>query len=131
MSELSDISTLEDIQVLVDTFYGAIREDALLGPIFNERIGDRWPQHLQKMYSFWQTVLLDQHTYNGRPFPPHARLPVVQLHFDTWLGLWFKTVDDHFAGPVADDAKFRGDRMALLFLSKIEYFRNSGGVSFV
>ena len=60
--EKHDIGTLDDIKLLVDTFYGKIRENELLGPIFNGILKDRWPAHLEKMYRFWQTVLLEQHT---------------------------------------------------------------------
>ena len=62
MADRKDISTMEDVKLLVDTFYGKIREDALLSPIFNGIIQDRWPAHLEKMYRFWQTVLLKEHT---------------------------------------------------------------------
>lgn len=122
---LADIHKLEDIQLLVNTFYSRVRENELLGPLFNERIGDRWPEHLEKMYRFWQTILLEVHTYIGSPFPPHAKLPVSQLHFDTWLNLWHQTVDQFFAGEKATDAKWRGDRMAEMFMYKIEYYRNN------
>ncbi|WP_199121232.1 group III truncated hemoglobin [Pedobacter sp. ASV28] len=122
---LEDISTLEDIQLLVNTFYFRIRENELLGPIFNGIIADRWAEHLEKMYRFWQTVLLEVHTYTGSPFPPHAQLPVSQLHFDTWLKLWHGTVDEHFAGEKAEDAKWRGNRMAEMFMIKIDYYRNN------
>ncbi len=122
---LADINKLEDIQLLVNTFYSRVRENELLGPLFNERIGDRWPEHLEKMYRFWQTILLEVHTYTGSPFPPHAKLPVSQLHFDTWLNLWHQTVDQFFAGEKATDAKWRGDRMAEMFMYKIEYYRNN------
>ena len=52
MEETKDILTLEDIKILVDAFYEKVRQDELLAPIFNERIQDRWPQHLEKMYAF-------------------------------------------------------------------------------
>ena len=125
MKEKKEISTIEDIKLLVDSFYGKARVDLLLGNIFNDVIKDRWPQHLEKMYRFWQTVLLGEHTYYGSPFPPHAKLPVEQKHFSAWLKLWYETIDEHFAGTKADEAKWRGDKMAIMFLSKIEYYRNS------
>jgi len=125
MSNRKDIATMEDIQLLVDTFYGKIRIDPLLGGIFNGVIKDRWPEHLEKMHRFWQTVLLGEHTYFGSPFPPHAQLPVQQKHFNAWLKLWHETVDEHFTGEKADEAKWRGDKMAAMFLSKIEYYRNN------
>lgn len=127
MRDKKDITTMEDIRLLVDTFYGKIRVDQLLGPIFNGVIKDRWPEHLEKMYRFWQTVLLGEHTYYGSPFPPHAQLPVQQKHFDTWLKLWSETIDSQFTGVKAGEAKWRGDKMAVMFLSKIEYYRNSSG----
>ena len=119
-----EISHIEDIKVLVDGFYQSIRDNELLGPIFNGIIKDRWPEHLEKMYRFWQTVLLGNHTYFGSPFPPHAKLPVEKVHFDTWLKLWHATIDKHFTGEKADEAKWRGDKMAAMFLSKIQYFNS-------
>ena len=125
MNDSKDITTIEDIKLLVDSFYGKIRVDLLLGGIFNGVIKDRWPEHLEKMYRFWQTVLLGEHTYYGSPFPPHAQLPVERKHFDAWLKLWYETIDERFAGAKADEAKWRGDKMAVMFLSKIEYYRNN------
>ena len=123
----NDIKDITDIQLLVDTFYGKIREDQLLKDIFNNKIEDRWPEHLQKMYNFWQTVLLEEHTYYGSPFLPHAKLPVDIKHFEKWLGLFNTTVDDLFEGEKADRAKWQGQRMAEMFHSKIEYYKNYPG----
>ncbi len=108
---------------MVDTFYEKVRKDKLIGPIFNERIKDRWPQHLEKMYTFWQTVLLGEHTYFGSPFPPHATLPVSHEHFEKWMELFRQTLDELFTGAVAEDAKWRAGKMAELFEEKIKYFQ--------
>lgn len=125
MATPTQILTLDDIKVLVDTFYERIRTDELLAPIFNERIQDRWPIHLEKMYKFWQTVLLEEHTYFGSPFFPHAHLPVGHEHFATWLALFNKTVDELFTGDKAEEAKWRANKMAELFEAKIEHIRNN------
>src|SRR5690606_22538719 len=118
-----DITTLEDIKLLVNTFYGRVQKDELIGPIFNARIQNSRDKHLAKMYTIWQTVLLDEHTYYGRPFPPHAELPVEMEHFDRWLAILKQTIDEIFEGTRAEEAKWRGAQMAKMFLSKIEYFR--------
>ena len=123
----TDITTLEDIKLLVDSFYTAVRQDELLSPIFNEVIKDNWPIHLEKMYRFWQTVLLDTQSYFGSPFVPHAKLPIYQRHFDRWLELWTSVIDNNFIGPTAEDAKWRAGKMATMFLSKLEYYRNHPG----
>ncbi|MCZ2101234.1 MAG: group III truncated hemoglobin [Chitinophagales bacterium] len=124
MAEASrDIENIEDIQALVDLFYGKIREDDMLKDIFNNIIQDRWPQHLNKMYRFWQTVLLDDHTYYGSPFVPHAYLPVDAEHFERWIGLFNEAVDSLFEGRRAERAKWQGQRMAEMFLMKIRMIR--------
>nr|WP_315250965.1 group III truncated hemoglobin [uncultured Flavobacterium sp.] len=121
-----DISNIEDIQLLVNTFYSTVQKDELIGAIFNEKIGDRWPEHLEKMYRFWQTILLEEHTYSGSPFPPHKQLPVEKQHFNRWMEIFTNTVDSLFTGPLAEEAKLRGQNMAEMFNYKIEYFRHEG-----
>jgi len=125
MKTKKSILKLEDIKLLVDSFYTKVREDELLAPIFNKRIGERWPAHLEKMYKFWQTVLLKEHTYFGSPFPPHAMLPIDKTHFDQWLALFDKTVDENFTGEKAEEAKWRAGKMAEMFRYKIEYYKNN------
>lgn len=118
-----DIDSIEDIQLLVNSFYTTVQKDGLIGPIFIGAI-KHWPEHLEKMYRFWQTVLLEEHTYNGSPFPPHARMPLQQQHFERWLQLWQQTINENFEGEKADEARWRAEKMAAMFLSKIEYYRN-------
>lgn len=128
MSETKrDIQHLEDVQLLVNTFYDKIRIDALLGPIFNGAIKD-WTPHLEKMYRFWQTILLEEHTYSGSPFPPHSQLPIEKYHFDRWLQLWAETVQHFFEGVKANDAIWRSERMALTFWAKISYYRQNNAL---
>jgi hemoglobin len=124
MAQFNDITTFEDIKLLVDTFYSKVQKDEFIGPIFNEKIGNRWPEHLEKMYRFWQTILLEVHSYSGSPFPPHKQLPVAKEHFDRWMEIFTKTTDSLFVGPLAEEAKLRAKNMAEMFHYKIDYFRN-------
>jgi hemoglobin len=126
ISYKKDIDNLEDIRLLVDQFYSKVRNDGLIGPIFTKVIGNRWPKHLDTMYKFWETLLLDEHTYHGAPFPPHAPLPIDETHFKQWILLFKETVDFYFSGKKAEEAKWRADKMAALFTHKLEYFRKSG-----
>lgn len=122
---MKEILGIEDIRLLVDSFYSKVRADDLLSGIFNERIKDRWPQHLEKMYRFWQTVLLEEHTYHGSPFVPHARLPVEAKHFERWMALFSQTVDENFTGEKAKEAKWRAGKMAEMFHHKIRYYQDN------
>lgn len=125
MSTSSDILNLDDVKLLVNDFYGKVRENAMLAPIFNGVIGDNWPIHLEKMYGFWQTLLLDTPAYSGSPFLKHAQLPIGAEHFDTWIRLFNETVDAHFRGPKADEAKWRAARMSEMFQYKLDYYKNN------
>ncbi|NQX31604.1 group III truncated hemoglobin [Pedobacter boryungensis] len=116
-----DIENINDVQQLVDTFYEKVQKDPLLGNIFMTKISD-WPKHLEKMYRFWQTVLLEQHTYSGSPFLPHATMPLTGDHFNRWLTIWKETINLYFQGTKADEAKWRGEAMATMFLAKIEFY---------
>ena len=120
-----DIESLADIKLLVDSFYSAVREDELIGPIFDRIIGDRWDTHLEKMYRFWQTVLLGEHTYYGSPFAPHSKMPLEKPHFERWLMLFRNTVKENFRGDKADEALWRADKMATMFRVKIDHYRNN------
>jgi hemoglobin len=123
-----DIETIEDIRQMVDLFYSNIRQNKLLKNIFEDVIQDKWDIHLEKMYRFWQTVLLDQHTYHGSPFVPHAKLPVDTIHFQIWINIFNETVDSLFVGEKAERAKWQGARMAEMFESKIKYYRNNNQI---
>lgn len=122
----NDIANLEDIKRMVDNFYGRVREDELLGEIFNEVIKENWPVHLDKMYRFWQTVLLGDYTYSGTPFAPHVKLPVEKMHFDRWKALFYETVDESFEGKKATEAKWRAEKMAEMFQYKLAHYREVG-----
>ena len=119
----NDISGLDDIGLLVNAFYSEVRNDTLLGPIFDRVIKDNWPTHIDRMIRFWEAVLLEGHRYSGHPFAPHAKLPIEQTHFERWLKLFGQTIDRNFEGPKAEEARWRASRMATLFENKLEYIR--------
>ncbi|TAE85226.1 MAG: group III truncated hemoglobin [Bacteroidetes bacterium] len=116
-----DISNTDDVKLLVDTFYTAIRQDALLAPVFAQRIADdKWPIHLEKMYRFWGTLLLQTQNYNGSPFDKHIGLGIDSTHFNQWVTLFGETVDSLFEGEVATLAKERANNIGLIFSHKLE-----------
>jgi len=116
---MNDITNREDIELMVDTFYRAVREDELLGPIFNGVIKNNWPKHLDTMYRFWQTVLLQEIAYKGSPFVPHKKLPIGPHHFERWVYHFNTSMDKNFMGKIAEEAKWRGQRMAEMFMYKL------------
>jgi hemoglobin len=80
------------IEEVVRSFYARLRKDALLGPVFDQRIDD-WEPHLERMCAFWSSVALMSGRYHGRPMEKHQCLPVDCRHFDRWLALFEETVE--------------------------------------
>lgn len=79
------------IRKLVHTFYARVRQDQVLGPIFNRAISD-WDAHLEKLCRFWSSVTLMTGRYKGSPMQVHAGLPDVSADlFDHWLALFRDT----------------------------------------
>lgn len=118
------------IRALVHGFYGRIREDAVLGPVFSGEIApDAWPVHLQKMCDFWSSVLLRTHRYAGRPLPPHLRLPGLSgEHFGRWLGLFRLTAEETMPAPAAAVVVDRAERIAHSFQLAIAFHRGEDTV---
>lgn len=89
------------VSALVDTFYGHVREDALLGPIFAERIAD-WPWHLDRMKRFWRSILMNSGEFSGNPMAKHLAIPgLEQHHFAHWLTLFYATLRELESHPEA------------------------------
>jgi hemoglobin len=121
---MEDITDRTDIVRMVDEFYGQIRTNSLLGPLFDEVARVDWEKHLPKLYSFWASILLDEHSYTGNPMLPHLTLsrrsPLGAREFDEWIRLFTTTVDRLFAGPRAEEAKQRAANIARLMLYKVQ-----------
>ncbi len=119
----SDIEGRGDIERLVNTFYGRVREDDLIGFIFDEVARVDWETHLPKMYSFWETVLFGTGSFRGNPLVAHAKLvPQTEMgrsQFDRWLSLFHETIDDLFHGERASHLKRASEDMANVIYSKI------------
>lgn len=103
------------ISRLVDTFYDRIRVHDVLGPVFNNAIGDDWGPHLSRMKAFWASVTLNAGLYTGKPVPAHRKhMDTMQIeHFEIWLGLFRETLED--TAPTSDCTEYfmvRADRIA-------------------
>ncbi len=101
-SPVPDFVSEEQIAALVDTFYARVRQDELLGPVFERVVGDAWEPHLEKMCAFWSSLVLASGRYKGNPMMAHLRLlPRIGIHhFERWLNLWRQTTAElvHTAG---------------------------------
>lgn len=98
---------------LVDAFYARVRNDADLGPIFNDAVRD-WPEHLEKLTAFWSSVMLTSGRYKGQPVPAHVkhRDRITPALFDRWLALWKQTTDELMTADAAAALQDKAGRIA-------------------
>src|SRR5215510_8870243 len=99
---MKDISSREDIELLVRQFYTKVRKNETLGYIFDDIMKLDWDHHIPILVDFWETILLDTASYTrnamGEHFKVNQQIKLEPVHFATWLNLFDSTVDENFKG---------------------------------
>lgn len=117
--------TEQQLSDLVHAFYGKVRDDAVLGPVFDAAISD-WPHHLEKMCAFWSSVMLTTGRYKGNPMMAHLKhkARIVPPMFDRWLELWGETarevLDERGAAQVIATANRIAESLQLGMFFKLQ-----------
>ncbi|WEK44008.1 MAG: group III truncated hemoglobin [Candidatus Sphingomonas colombiensis] len=98
---------------LIPAFYDRVRDDAQLGPVFNDAVGD-WPEHLDKLIAFWSSVMLTSGRYKGNPMIAHLRHKprITPALFDRWLALWKMTTDELMTRDAAAALQAKAGRIS-------------------
>lgn len=121
---MKKLESREDIELLVNKFYGKVGKDATIGFFFNDIAKVNWNEHLPKMYKFWETLLFGQVSYKGNPMAVHFPINEIQAmekhHFEHWLKLWTETVEENFSGETAELAIYKATNIANLMAFKME-----------
>ena len=114
------------IEACVRQFYGAARQDPVLGPVFEASVHD-WESHFKVITNFWSSALLGTGTYKGSPFSVHRNLPVELEHFELWLALFEKTAHATLPADLAARAVAKAQHMAISFKAGIFPFVDAEG----
>jgi hemoglobin len=109
------------LAALVTHFYAQVRQDALLGPLFNVAIAD-WQEHQRKLAAFWSSVILTTGRYKGQPLPAHLRhqAQITPDMFARWLAHWEESAaqclpPQHAAAVVAKAQRIASSLRMVLF----------------
>ena len=114
---MNDISTKDDIAKLVLTFYEKVNKDDELSPFFKDL---DFEVHMPKMIHFWSFALLNEPGYTTNVVEKHVHMPLKDVHFERWLNLFNETIDEHFSGEIASQAKQRAQLIGWTIKSKIQ-----------
>ncbi|MEO7401838.1 MAG: group III truncated hemoglobin [Polaromonas sp.] len=108
----AELCTEEEITRMVYAFYDKVRNDEVLGPIFNRHVTD-WDAHLPTMVDFWSSALRGTARFRGAPMPKHAALPGLSIElFQRWLLLFGQTTDALPNAALGERAKDLARRVA-------------------
>ncbi|MBC9030790.1 group III truncated hemoglobin [Sphingomonas sp. JC676] len=120
--------TEDEIHTVVHAFYARVREDPMIGPVFNGAIHD-WPVHLEKLEAFWSSVMLTSGRYKGQPVPAHVRheARITPEGFARWLSLWRETTDALLPPPAAAAMQDKAGRIAESLSHAIAFYRDKTG----
>ncbi len=129
---MKDIENSNDIELLVNEFYRKVREDKVVGYIFNDVVKINWNKHLPLMYDFWDNAILFSGKYEGNPMNLHKHLHHIKYldstHFSRWVQLFLATVDELFEGPKAALAKKRANNISVIMQEKILLHQINPGI---
>jgi hemoglobin len=119
--------TDEAIGVLVDCFYGKVRADPALGPVFQAAIADEaWPEHLARIRRFWSSVMLGSRRYSGDPVGVHRAVAGIdRILFPRWLALFEETAGELFEPEPAGQLTEKAHRIAASL--QLAIFHRLGG----
>ncbi len=121
---MSDIANRADIYNLVKQFYSKLLVDTDLKHFFEDiDTEDKLEKHLQILVDFWEHQLFYSGTYKRNALQPHLDLhhkkPFTKQHFVRWLKLFTETVDKHYNGIKAHQAKIKAQSIATVMQIKI------------
>src|SRR5579872_3318496 len=113
IADIVERTGIDDAMIdrLVRGFYARARLDPLLGPIFEQHVGD-WEVHFARMRDFWSSVALMSGRYHGQPMAAHFPLPIDTPHFNRWLELFAATAQEICPPPAAALFMERAHRIA-------------------
>ena len=107
-----DLCSEEEVTHLVHDFYDRVRQDAVLGPIFDAHVHD-WDTHLAKMVDFWSSALRGTARFRGTPMPKHVALPGLSAElFGRWLTLFGETTATLANAAMRERARELAQRVA-------------------
>ena len=113
---MHDIQSKADIELFVNTFYDKLLKNELLAPFF-QRLD--FEKHLPQIIHFWSFALLDEPGYATNVTEKHLKMRIQKEHFDQWLHLFSKTVNELFSGEKAEMAKQRAAVIGWTIQSKM------------
>jgi len=120
-----DISSREDIKLIITKFYELLLADLKMIPFFEDMVAqNHLEEHLETIADFWNDILFDTNSYSNNVMKKHIDKNIfVQFkkeHFTIWVLYFFETIDALFDGENALIMKNRARSIATVMALKLD-----------
>ena len=120
---MRDIQTREDLHLLMSEFYLKLLADSKINFIFIKVAKIDLVPHLLELVDFWEQILFDSGNYRKNVLQIHTDLnqksKLSSAHFAIWLNYFNTTIDENFAGQVAEKMKTKALSIATVIKIKM------------
>lgn len=125
----SDISTRENIKLIITKFYDKLLVDEKMMPFFKEIVQkNQLEHHLEIIMDFWNDILFDTNVYQSNVMQKHlnkdAFVKFQKEHFAIWVSYFSETIDTYFEGNNAQIMKTRAASIATVMKLKMNVYEN-------
>jgi hemoglobin len=123
---MKDLSTREDILLILQKFYDELSADDSINYFFNKitNVEEHLEEHLEILATFWEQSLFLKGGYYNNMFQIHQKVheksPFTKEHYQTWLHHWNHTIDTNFKGNYAEQMKTQALSMATVMQIKLK-----------
>ena len=123
-----DISSREDIKLIITKFYDLLLADQKMIPFFEDIVAqNHLEEHLDIISDFWNDILFDTNTYSNNVMKKHVDKNVFvefkKEHFTIWMSYLSETIDARFDGEKAFNMKNRARSIATVMELKLDVYK--------
>ncbi len=123
---MRDIENREDLLSLMEAFYSKMLKDDQIGYIFTDVAKLDLEHHLPLLTDFWSNALFHTGGYKNNVVRIHKDLNGLEKltpeHFKQWQHLLAETIDEHFAGEIAEKMKLRAQQIGMTIEAKLGHY---------
>lgn len=118
-----EIEDRNDLLFLMQQFYEKATKNETIGFFFTEVAHLNLEKHIPIITDFWEDIVFGTYKYKNNPMQVHKELykkhTIENKHFEKWISLFTKTVDENFEGSNAEKIKQRATSIATVMKIKV------------
>ncbi|NHN27199.1 group III truncated hemoglobin [Flavobacterium jejuense] len=123
---MKDITTREDILIIMRKFYDKLLADTTINFFFTKvtTVDQHLEDHFETLTTFWEQSLFLKGGYSNNMLQIHKNIhekhSLSKEHFEIWLNHLYSTIDTLFKGKIAEQMKTNALSMSTVMQIKFQ-----------